>query len=334
MQLRLDRRMSWRAVAVGVAFLMMQVSAFAQDQPIHSQTFTYKTVGNLEIKASVHRLDDDVARPAVIFIHGGGLMGGGRLRGSAVSTRGVWWGRVTRMMIAAGYAVVWIDYRLAPETKLPAIVEDVEDAFTWVRTEGPRLFNVETSRIAVMGSSAGGYLALMSGFRTRPRPAVLVGLWAYGDPAADWLIQPRSTSAVEVTEEEAYRHVGGPPIANGRDREGRIRPFVTYINQHALWPEAVTGWDPHMEPEKFYPFAPVRNVTADYPPTMLIHGTADTAAPYEESVMVAEQLEKHGVEYELVLVPGGAHAGLAGADPELIDKVYDDMLAWLDRYMR
>ena len=41
-------------------------------------------------------------------------------------------------LIKAGYVVVSIDYRLAPETKLPAILDDVKDAFAWIRSEGPK----------------------------------------------------------------------------------------------------------------------------------------------------------------------------------------------------
>ena len=58
-------------------------------------------------------------------------------------------------LIEAGFAVVSIDYRLAPETKLPAIVADVEDAFEWIRGQGPDLFRADPDRIAVLGSSAG-----------------------------------------------------------------------------------------------------------------------------------------------------------------------------------
>ena len=39
---------------------------------------------------------------------------------------------------------------------------------------------------------------------------------------------------------------------------------------------------------------PVKHVTPDYPPTMLIHGTEDTDVPYEQSVMMAEQFKVHG----------------------------------------
>ncbi len=293
---------------------------------IRSQTYAYKTVDGLQIKADVHRFDDDVARPVVIWIHGGALIMGNR--------GGVF--GVTEMMLEAGYVVVSIDYRLAPETGLSSIIEDLEDAFAWVRTQGRELFNAETSKIAVMGSSAGGYLTLTAGFRTEPRPTVLVSFWGYGDLVGDWYSQPSEYprhNQRAISAEEAYTQVGGPPISDARDRDGNGGIFYNYTRQNGLWPREVSGWDPHTETEKFYPFMAVRNVTGDYPPTMLVHGTDDTDVPYEQSLMMASELEEHGVSYELVTIREAEH-GLAGADPERVATVYDEALAWVNRYMR
>ncbi len=223
-------------------------------------------------------------------------------------------GRVKKMMLDAGYAIVSIDYRLAPETQLPAIIEDLEDAFRWVREQGPKLFQVDASKIAVTGGSAGGYLTLTSGFRVKPRPTVLVAFWGYGDLVGDWYSKPSKHARhqrVKLTKEEAYRQVSGPPVSDSRDRKGNGGAFYQYCRQQGLWPKAVSGWDPHTETKKFNPYMPVKNVTSDYPPTLLIHGTKDTDVPYEQSVMMAKQLKQHGVEHQLVTIPGGEH-GLGG----------------------
>jgi dipeptidyl aminopeptidase/acylaminoacyl peptidase len=95
----------------------------------------------------------------------------------------------------------------------------------------------------------------------------------------------------------------------------------------------VSGWDPHRETAEFYPYMPVRNVTAQYPPTLLIHGTKDTDVPYEQSVMMAEQLNKHGVEHELITIPGGEH-GLGGGDRKRIDAAYKSALEFVKRHTK
>ena len=90
----------------------------------------------------------------------------------------------------AGYTIISIDYRLAPHTKLQQIIEDLEDAYRWVRADGPKLFRIDPNRIAVVGHSAGGYLALMAGFVLKPRPKALVSFYGYGDIAGEWYRRP------------------------------------------------------------------------------------------------------------------------------------------------
>lgn len=319
------RRHVLLAVCGMVACLAVASSARAADEAeIRVETFAYKKVGDLEIKLDLHRADDQVIRPLVVWIHGGALINGHR---AGISRR------VRTMLLDEGYAMASIDYRLAPESKLPAILEDVEDAFGWLRQQGRKRLRVDTARIAVMGGSAGGYLTLATGYRVKPRPAVLVSFWGYGDLVGDWYSRPSKHPRhrrVKLTAEEAYKQVSGPPIADSRQRKGNGGAFYQFCRQRGLWPKAVSGWDPHRETEKFSAYMPVRNVSGEYPPTLLIHGTDDTDVPYEQSVMMAEQLEKHGVQHELIGIAGGEH-GLGGGDPKRIDAAYRAALEFVNR---
>lgn len=282
---------------------------------VRMQTYTYKRAGDLEIKANVYRADDEKVRPVIVWIHGGALIVGGR---DGVNRR------VKKMFLDAGYAIVSIDYRLAPETKLPAIIEDVEDAFKWIRAKGPELFKIDAGRIAVLGGSAGGYLTLATGHRVKPRPDVLVAFYGYGDLVGDWYSKPsphRRHQKPKMTEEQARKQVSGPAIANGRDRKGNGGAFYQFCRQRGLWPKEVSGWDPYKEAKKFDPYMPVKNVTDRYPPTLLIHGTEDTDVPFEQSVMMAEQFRKFHVDHELIAIAGGEH-GFGGGDPDKIEQAY------------
>ena len=290
-------------------------------------THTYKTVNGLEIKADVHRVNDGLLRPIVVWIHGGALIMGHR---EGVNIR------VRQAMLEAGYCIVSIDYRLAPETQLPAIIEDVEDALTWIREHGPELFHADPTRIAVMGGSAGGYLTLMTGCRVKPRPSVLVAFWGYGDLIGDWYSKPSPHARhhrTKMSMDQAWQQVNGPPVADSRNRKGDGGAFYQYCRQHGEWPKAVSGWDPHTEGEKFHPYMPVRNVTKDYPPTLMIHGMTDTDVPYELSVMMAQEFRKQGVEHQLVSIPDGEH-GLTGGNPTQIDKAYEDAFQFVNQHMQ
>lgn len=327
MSLLLNRRTILNYCALGLAPLAVRLRTYAQVRKICISTFVYKKVGGLEIKADVYRLAGEEIRPVILWIHGGALMVGNRE-----------WidGRVKEMMLEAGYVVVSIDYRLAPETKLPHIIEDLECAYGWVYEQGPELFSADTSRIAVMGASAGGYLTLTAGFRTKPRPSALVSLYGYGDLVGDWYSKPSPHPAhnqIKMSREEAYRQVSGPPISDSTQRKGRGGAFYQFCRQHGFWPEEVSGWDPHTQTKKFVPYMPVKNVAGDYPPTLLIHGTEDTDVPYEQSVMMAEQLERQGIEHRLIAIPGAEH-GLAGGDPSQIDAAYEMALNFVNDHMK
>jgi acetyl esterase/lipase len=319
-----DRRVFLRCLAAGATALGWPRSVFAQDEKAGKRTYTYKTVGTCEIKADVYGAGD-TSRPVVLWVHGGALIMGNR-------------GGIDPALLArllkAGYAVVSMDYRLAPETKLPAILEDLEDACRWVREKGPDLFRIDPERVAVMGGSAGGYLTLAAGFRVKPRPKALVAFWGYGDVAGTWYSRPDPfySKMPPVPKEEAYRAVGGPVLAesSGRDNRGR---FYLYCRQQGLWPREVAGHDPDKEPRAFDELCPVRNVSAKYPPTLLIHGTADTDVPYEQSKLMAEELARQGVEHELMTVEGAGH-GLAGAKPAVVAEAQDRAVAFVDKFLR
>jgi dipeptidyl aminopeptidase/acylaminoacyl peptidase len=135
-----------------------------------------------------------------------------------------------------------------------------------------------------------------------------------------------------MSSEEAHRQVSGPPVSDDRDRQGDGSAFYQHCRQLGIWPREVSGWDPRTEAARFHAFMPLRNVTKDYPPALLIHGTDDTDVPYEQSMLMAEEFIKHGLEYEFISIPGGEH-GLAGGDPHRIDAAYDSALAFVKRHL-
>ena len=304
----------------------IKVIASKSGPPVHKMSHIYKQVEDLAIRADSYRFDDKPSRPVVVWIHGGALINGHREGVPA-------W--LTAACRANSHVLVSIDYRLAPETQHPEIITDVEDAFRWIRKEGPKLFGADPERVGVVGGSAGGYLTLMTGFRVQARPQALVSLWGYGDLIGPWYSQPsphprHQTS--KMSREEAFGQVSGAPVSDSRERRGNGGAFYQFCRQKGLWPKAVSGWDPHTEADKFTPFMPAKNVTAEYPPTLLIHGDKDTDVPYEQSVLMAAEFKKHGVKHELITIAGGEH-GLPGGDPQAIEAAYRAAAEFLKRHL-
>ena len=293
---------------------------------VRKRTHTYKQVGEVAIRADSYRFVDRPAQPVVVWIHGGGLINGHR------ESIPQW---LTDACRESGHALVSLDYRLAPETQLPEIIADIEDAFRWIRASGKELFQADPKRVAVVGGSAGGYLTLVTGHRVQPRPTALVSLWGYGDIIGPWYSQPSPHPRHhkgKMSRDEAYAQVTGAPVADSRERQGNGGAFYQFCRQQGLWPKAVSGWDPHQEPQKFAPFMPVKNVAGDFPPTLLIHGDNDTDVPHEQSVLMAAELKKSQVPHELLTVAGAEH-GLAGASAKDTEAAYRNAAAFLRKHL-
>ena len=113
------------------------------------QTHTYKTVDDLMIQADVYRPRDTLIRPAILWLHGGALIFGNRanLREAQLAR-----------YIERGYAVIAVDYRLAPEHPFPAAIADSIAATAWI-AENAGALGIDPERIAVAGDSGGGTLA-------------------------------------------------------------------------------------------------------------------------------------------------------------------------------
>ena len=293
---------------------------------IRPLTYTYKTIGDCHVKADVYRPSGCSApTAAIVYIHGGCLMYGSR---KAINPEQL------EPYLRAGYTVVSIDYRLAPETKLPEIITDLQGAIQWITDAGPDLFSVDPQRIAVVGHSAGGYLALMSGCCVSPRPKAIVAFYGYGDIVGDWYSRPDPVYCQQpmVSEAESGRLTQGPIISEPYEGRGKDK-FYLYCRQNGLWPLEVGGRDPEEEPSFFAPYCSLQNVTGDYPPTLLLHGDRDGDVPYQQSVLMDEELSRHQVRHEFITLPGRGHGFDSRMADPLVKDAFRRVLVFLDEHM-
>ena len=280
----------------------------------------YKKTNDCSIKCDVY--PGNPGAPVAVYIHGGALIFGRR-------------GDMPQAAIApfrnAGYWVVSIDYRLAPETKLPSIVEDVRDALDWVRGEGSRAFGYDAGKMAVIGASAGGYLALMTG-TFEQKPQVLVSFYGYGDILGDWYAKPCPHYCKEplVSPRKAQRLIQGHALSeSGFDRF----PIYLRSRQTGTWIALATGRDKESEREKIEPYCPILNIKDDYHPAILLHGDRDTDVPYQQSLDMYNALKTRGLAAELVTYPGGGHGFDWNKNDSRVPGLIEKALAFAKKYL-
>jgi acetyl esterase/lipase len=210
-----------------------------------------------------------VTLPALVYLHGGGWV-----QGDLESHHGL----CARLALHSGALVVAVDYRLAPEHKFPAAVEDSLAAYRFMRSRG-REVGADPGRIGVAGDSAGGNLsAVISQLAARselPVPTCQVLIY----PAVDFFFDTASHRELE----------DGHVIP--RDR------IVWYAQQY------LRGEADRTDPRA----APLRTPDlAGQPPALVI--TAGFDPLRDEGHAYAERLREAGVDVVYHEYPGQIHA--------------------------
>ena len=292
----------------------------------------YKSVDDHEIKLDIYPAskDSEGLRPAIMFIHGGALIMGARtnLLPSHVE-----------VFNDNGIDFVSIDYRLAPETPLPEIVSDVEDAWSWLQANAASM-GIDSNRIAVMGHSAGGYLALTAGFRLEPKPSAVVSIAGYGDLLHDAFVTPSQehlSIREPINEEEAWKLVGEQTISEsgpGDSMQWFTGRGLFYLSrrQQGDWLSTVSSHDQE-DQDWFRPYMPILNITPNYPPTMLLHGEPDTDVPITQSEMMQQRLVQHGVAHEFLRDPDWHHAFLYVPTDPSVGEAFGEIVRFVESHL-
>lgn len=211
-------------------------------------------------------------RPAIVVVHGGGWRSGTRSQ----------FARWNDWLAGQGYVVFDIDYRLAPPSRWQDAPADVRCAVGWVKDNAAR-YDVDPERVALMGRSAGGQLALLT---------------AYTDIAPHTGSAPYSTPGCggEGTDVAAVAAFYPPTDLTGLSRRGYLGGMDTYL-----------GGSLQTVPERYHRSSPLAHLSADAPPTFLAHGGRDEIVPAGQSKLLAGRMQRAGVPYHLVELPWANH---------------------------
>ncbi len=200
-------------------------------------------------------------------------------------------------MAQHGYVCVAGEYRVMDEAPWPAQIQDVKATIRWMRANSERL-GIDASAIIVGGKSAGGHLALLA--------AGTRGMDAFEGDSGHTTVSSEVAAAIGVA-----------PVADVT--EWARRPALA-----KLFGENPSG-------EVVEAASPIAHVNGAYPPTLLVHGTADTRVPHAMTIRMYQALEQAGVPVDLYLLAGQDH--FFDQESQFSGAVADAMAFFIARYV-
>jgi len=215
--------------------------------------------------------------PAVLLIHGGGWK-----EGDKAQAREVEFGT---FLAENGFVAASVNYALRSAGRFPVNLQDCKNGIRYLRAHAEEL-GVDPARIAVMGGSAGGHLALMVAY-TADDPAF----------SPDQPYPGVSDQVRAVVDFYGITDIGG---RKKTDPEGKP------TGPRGMDPEGKAVFGPGEEEWK--KASPIAHVRRNVPPTLIIHGKKDTTVDRDQSQLLADALKKAGAEVELVWLQKAGHS--------------------------
>ena len=253
----------------------------------------------VQLKSDLSYIDDDNPRhqldlllptshssdeklPLIVFVHGGGWRQGNKRGGIR---------QVLRFVETGKFAGASVAYRLSDEAIWPAQIHDCKAAIRWLKAHADD-YGIDSQRIAVWGSSAGGHLVAMLG--TSAGVADMDGqLGEHTEIATD--VQ----CVVDYYGPTDFLKMNATAIEGARlDHDAANSPESRLI-----------GGAIQEHPDKVQSANPVTYVSSDDPPFLIVHGTRDPLVSFNQSELLHAALTKKNCDSTLIPVEGAGHGG-------------------------
>jgi len=233
-------------------------------------------------------------------------------------------------LIDRGYTLLYVTHSSVPRHPIPEIVGDVRRAIRYVRFHAPQL-DLDPDKIAVLGGSACGYLALMAGasdddaqpFPPKSDPVRLGDLPA--DPVEG--VSGKASAIVAyfpVTDFANYGETGKTVFDGGALPTPGILDLYDYDDRTMGFTRVA---DRSEQLRRLKTLSPVNRVGRGFPPTLLFHGAKDKNVPVQQSESMAQALKAAGVDVELVIKTNEEHGWTHNAADQKM------LVEWLDRQL-
>ncbi|MCW3084208.1 MAG: alpha/beta hydrolase [Bacteroidetes bacterium] len=229
---------------------------------------TYKTIAYTkssdakQLSFDYYPANTNQVAPCVIVIHGGSWAEGDSQQLPALNS----------YLANHGCNVASVNYRMAPDFKCPAPIEDTKEVMNYIIANAAEL-KVDTANFILLGRSAGGQIALLAAYTFHdPRIKGVISFYAPADMV--WGAQVKGNKWVIDTDKVLSDYIGG------------------------LYKDA---------PEKYKLSSPFEFVESNSTPTLIIHGKHDCMVGFQHSVHLKKKLDNYHVKNYFLDLPWATH---------------------------
>ena len=272
----------------------LSTSLLAAATPTHRDV-EYARVGEQVLKLDLHLPPaSNSPAPLIVWIHGGGWRSGTKD------------GVPLAPLVARGWAVASVEYRLTPVAPFPANIHDLKAALRFLRARSSE-YHLQTDRIAIAGGSAGGHLAALVGVTN-------------GHPELEGEVGTHRAQRSDV-----HAIVSFYGASNLETILRQSTPFGLGVRIPAL--QLLFRGQPEEKPALAKLASPVAHVDAKDPPLLLIHGDQDPQMPVAQSLEFVGAYERVGLKPRFVPMHGSVHGGKEFYDAKRIALVEEFLRA-------
>jgi acetyl esterase/lipase len=287
-----DLKPLFRFALAIAGFTGLTALAAASDPEV--KELTYATVSGTEMRLDLMLPKaGEEPKGLIVWVHGGAWRGGSR-KGCEI-----------KGLVAQGWAIASVDYRLSTVARFPAQIFDIKAAIRYLRAHA-QAYGYSPARFAVAGSSAGGHLAALVG--------VTNGDAALEGNEGDFPHESSKVQALVIL-------YGASDLTTILKQS---TPHGIEMRKPAL--DLLLGGQPEAVPELARQASPVFQVDPSDPPLLLMHGDQDPQMPINQAHELQGAYEKLNLPVVFKVMHGSGHGGPAFSAP--------DSLALIDQFLR
>jgi acetyl esterase/lipase len=253
----------------------------------------YKNINGKSLQLDIYKPRNIIQpAPLLVFIHGGAWVGGKRSD------------YLVYLLDFAkkGYITATVSYRLVKDSLYPACAEDISDAVNFLFSNGNK-YGYDTSKIALVGGSAGAHLALLA---------------AYG-----W---HKDGTEMQVSDSGVSHKIKAVV-----DLYGPV-DFTTPFAKNNATVIRFLGHSYEEAPQLYTEVSPTKYLDKNDPPTLIIHGTSDKTVPVRQSDELKKKLDSLGIPNEYARLPLWPHT--MDLDQRVNDYCQLHMNRFFEKYLK